>query len=768
MELFGGKLRQLFKREFKTKIKKNGNNGKSKNLTNHYIWSFAILIIVILLISLMLPRGRSYKYTDLKEGEVYVGEEIIAPFTFAINKTDEEYKNDLRRVEDEVLEVFNKEDSITAYQLKRINSFFDSLRSVIKLEDQVSTTTYQKELTRLLQSYRISSSDEIIYHLVKELKNQTIEEFQQNLIRIARDILSVGILNREKANIKKVDNKIAIVTDVEEIIADISTFYDRKEIEDVFVEKLRTTFKDDDLRVKAGYEILRAFITPNIIYDSEETNRRIVVAKKNVPIAKGTVLANERIIDRYERVTKDHIAKLNSLAIELADREAGKSVFLSILRFISKFLLIGLVLSIFLIFLIFTRAKLLTDLERIILISLIFLIVIFLAYNINQFGLSPYLIPITIGSMLLTIFFDARVGFVGTIILAIIIGCLRGNEFNISLISIFTGTIAVISVSRIRKRNWLVNSIFLIVSSYIISITIMEILNYTPFRVILRYWMFGLINGFLAPLFCYGLQVIFENVFDIVTDMRLLELSDLNSPLLRKLSMQAPGTYHHSLMVGNLAEAAAEAIGANSLLARVGSYYHDIGKIEKPEYYIENQIKNRNPHEKLSPSMSCLILTNHVRRGLELAKQHRLPKEIRDFIAEHHGTNMMSYFYQKALEKGNEDEIEESNFRYPGPKPSSKETGIVMLADAVEAASRTLKDPSASRIRGMVISIVQDRFKESELDDCPLTLRDLTKITESFEAVLLGTFHSRIEYPDQDEKLTPGKDKKIKEKNVEV
>ena len=280
--------------------------------------------------------------------------------------------------------------------------------------------------------------------------------------------------------------------------------------------------------------------------------------------------------------------------------------------------------------------------------------------------------------------------------------------------------------------------------------------------------MYGVMNGFLAPLFAYGLQVIFENIFDIVTDMRLLELSDLNSRILRKLAIRAPGTYHHSLMVGNLAEAAAEAIGAKALLSRVGSYYHDIGKIEKPEYFIENQIKSRNPHEKLSPSMSCLILTNHVRKGLEIAKEEKLPKEIRDFIAEHHGTNMMSYFYQKAEEKVSVEEIDESNFRYPGPKPSTKETGIVMLADAIEAASRTLKEPSASRIRGMVKAIVQDRFKESELDECPLTLRELTKITDSFETVLLGTFHARIEYPDQDEKLTPLKEKKTKEKNIGI
>jgi len=714
----------------------------------------------------MLPRGRSYKYTDLKVGEVYVGDEIIAPFKFAINKTDEQYKNDIKRAEEEVLTVFFRSDSVCEKQLEKIEIFFDSLSSIVLLKTQSVEMT--KELANLLQFNNINSSDEILHQLIKEEKDKTSQNFKQTLIRLERDICSLGILDKNKNDIKKVDNKILIITDVEELIEDVSIFYDEDEVEKVLAEKLRKAFEDNNFRVRTGFEILSAFLKPNIIFDSKETEQRIVESRNNVPLAKGTVLANERIIDRYERITEDHIAKLNSLSIELAERETEKGFFVIILRFISKFLLIGFIISIFVIFLIGNRIRTAEDFKKVLLMYIIFLIVTILAYNINLFNLSPYLIPITIGSMLLTIFFDNRIGFVGTMILAIIIGCLRGNEFNISVISLFAGTIAVLSVSRIRKRNWLLNSILLITASYIFSITIMEILHYTPFKTILRYWWFGLVNGFLSPLLAYGLQVIFENIFDIVTDMRLLELSDLNNPILRKLSIEAPGTYHHSLMVGNLAEAAADAINANSLLARVGSYYHDIGKMEKPEYFIENQQKIKNPHEKLSPSMSCLILTNHVKQGLEIAKEFKLPKEIRDFIEEHHGTNMMNYFYLKAMEKSNNEEINESNFRYPGPKPRTKETGIVMLADAIEAAARALKDPSASRIKGMVISLVQERFSQSELDDCPLKLQDLTKIIDSFQAVLLGTFHTRIEYPDQEEKLLPPKESKARKKNAEL
>ena len=741
-----------------------GSNGKKASFLDKYIWVLSILILVIFLISLMLPRGRSYTYSDLKEGEVYVGDEIIAPFTFAINKSEEEYNRDKKRAEQEILSAFTKDDSISSAQLFLLETFFDSLKII---NERSSKSSNQKEITRLFQEYNIIS-DETLLQFLTTINKKQIENFSKQLLRVARDVYSVGILDLQKDQIKKVDDRISVVTDSEEFIEEIAQLFDTQELAEAVLEKLRSALQSDESKIKAGYQIVFAFLKPNILYNSPETNKRIAENVKNVPIAKGTVLKKERIIDRYERVTKDHIAKLSSLAQELAEREVGKNDLIMIVRFFSKFLMIGMVISIFILFMIFNRLSILKDLKRVILIAVLFLLVTFLAYTIINLGLSPYLIPITIGAMLLTIFFDTRVGFVGTIVLGILIGCLRGNEFNISVISIVAGTISIFSVSRIKNRRWLMNSIFLIIGSYIFSITVMEVLRYTPFTMIVKFWGFGVINGLLSPLLVYGLLVIFEYFFDIVTDMRLLELSDLNSPLLRKLSIEAPGTYHHSLMVGNLAEAAADSIGANSLLARVGAYYHDIGKMEKREYFIENQMKMKNPHEKLSPSMSCLILINHVKKGLELAKKYKLPKEIRDFIAEHHGTNLISYFYNKALEKSDGEEINESSFRYPGPRPKTKETGIVMLADTIEAAARTLKDPSASRIRGMVISIVHERFRESQLDDCPLTLRDLTKIIDSFDTILLGRFHARIEYPDQEEKLTPVKEKKPKDKNAEV
>ncbi|NQU07903.1 MAG: HDIG domain-containing protein, partial [Candidatus Abyssubacteria bacterium] len=250
----------------------------------------------------------------------------------------------------------------------------------------------------------------------------------------------------------------------------------------------------------------------------------------------------------------------------------------------------------------------------------------------------------------------------------------------------------------------------------------------------------GIVPGSLIPL---------ESIFGIATSIRLLELSDLNHPLLKRMAMQAPGTYHHSLMVGNMAEAAAEEIGANSLLARVGSYYHDVGKMNKPLYFSENQRGAKNRHDELTPNMSALILTAHAKEGVELAREQRLNQPIIDFIEQHHGTSLMPFFYQKAMEQDQTHSVEEDNFRYAGPRPQSRETAICMLADSVEAASRSLSNPTHGHIKAMVEKIINNKFVDSQLDECDLTLKDLHGIADSFVRVLAGYLHSRVEYPEE-------------------
>ena len=384
-------------------------------------------------------------------------------------------------------------------------------------------------------------------------------------------------------------------------------------------------------------------------------------------------------------------------------------------------------------------------------IALVIVLVSLITFLVHRLDVSEYLVPSALGVMLLATLFDTRVGFAGTAVMSILVGALWGNEFNLMAVSFFTGIVGVLTIKRVRDRRQLVQAIFSLGGAYVFAITFMGFLRLLPFREIVKLWPYGALNGIFTPIVAYGLLPLVESVFDITTDFSLLELSNLNHPLLKRLSVQAPGTYHHSVIVGNLSEAAAQAVGANSLLARVGSYYHDIGKIEKSEYFVENQVRGENPHEKLTPRMSALILMNHVKRGLEIAEAYKLPEAIKDIVLQHQGTTRMNFFYRKAVEKKGSEETSDVDYRYPGPRPQSKEAAIVMLADAVEAATRALKEPTHSRLKGVIEDLVDERFKEGQLDESPLTLRDLERIKEAFLAILAGTFHTRVEYPEEED-----------------
>jgi putative nucleotidyltransferase with HDIG domain len=304
-------------------------------------------------------------------------------------------------------------------------------------------------------------------------------------------------------------------------------------------------------------------------------------------------------------------------------------------------------------------------------------------------------------------------------------------------------------VRGVQSRVKIAKAAIPIAIAYVISILFLHFLEYTFNVTILKEMAIGAVNALFSPILAMGLLIPLEQISGITTDLTLLELSDLNRPLLRKLALEAPGTYHHSIVVGNLAEAAAEAIGANPLLARAGAYYHDIGKIENKEYFIENQGNGDNIHDLISPETSASILRDHITKGLALAKKYRLPQIVSDFIPQHHGKNLMVFFYHKALKQSESDTIDLEKFRYPGPNPQSREAAILMLADIVEAASRSLKNPELIDIKKAVDQSIEARLDEGGFDDCDLTLKDIKQIREAFIRVLSGTIHQRIEYPDE-------------------
>ncbi len=370
-----------------------------------------------------------------------------------------------------------------------------------------------------------------------------------------------------------------------------------------------------------------------------------------------------------------------------------------------------------------------------------------------------YGLPFAFAAIVISIVLSPRIATLSSVIVAMFVCLVIDSRFSFFIYSFLGSIIAAQEVSHTRERKNIIRAGVAAGGANVLLIVALGLINGTIFSADAAMCLgMGVLGGVLSAVLAIGIVPIIEMTFNYTTDIKLLELADLNQPVLRQLLINAPGTYHHSILVGILSEAAAESVQANPLMARVSSYYHDIGKIKKAQYYIENQTGGENRHDKLQPSMSSLIIAKHVRDGVDLARQYRLGKPIIDIILQHHGTSCMNFFYQKARDLSDgEQTVSDSDFRYPGPRPQTKEAGIVMLADAVEATSKTLSEPTAARIQGMVQRIINNIFVDGQLDECELTLKDLHLIAESFNRVLNGIFHSRIDYPMKPEKETNGK-----------
>lgn len=379
----------------------------------------------------------------------------------------------------------------------------------------------------------------------------------------------------------------------------------------------------------------------------------------------------------------------------------------------------------------------------------LFLISFCIGYFVLRQGLSFYFIPIAIVPMLgVLLFNNLEVAYFLALATSLPLAILTCEPFKAWFIFMTSCTSAVILANGARKRSKLIRAGVIAGLLQLASLILLEnFLLVHPQR-----YLIILINGLLSGIITLGILPLFEYILQRVTNISLLELADLNHPVLQRMILEAPGTYHHSLIVGNLSDTACCAVGANGLLARIGAYYHDIGKLQKPEYFIENQNIKDNLHDDLSPTMSKLIIMNHVKEGLELAKKYSLSPALWSFIQQHHGNSLVYYFYQRALVgKEENQEVAEEIYRYPGPKPDTRETAIVLLADSVEAATRSLKDPTPDKIEEMVHKVINNKFIDGQLDECELSLKDIEKISGVFIKILCGMYHSRINYP-QDRK----------------
>lgn len=499
--------------------------------------------------------------------------------------------------------------------------------------------------------------------------------------------------------------------------------------------------------IQAVYRIMD--LEPNYIFDEAATKTaKEEAGQKEAPVLT-TVYRNQKIIGKGEVVTADHIAILKALGYQ-----RSKEPYIMILG-IGLFTLA--IFYMFRLFLIQFKLKTLEKENQLQLLVLLFLTMLVLARLIISIDISAeasiseliaFLIPVSTGAMLVAILLDKRLGMLFSFVVSLYIGFLCDGIVMYSAVSFLGSMAGIYGVSRFSQRTDWVKSALTIALMNTWAIISLALVSNSPWPVILWGVTMGCLNGFISPILAYGSLPFLESSFKITTSISLMELGNPSQPLLKELLIKAPGTYNHSILVGNLAESAADTVGADPILVRVGAYYHDIGKLRRPYFFIENQFRESNPHDKLTPSLSALILSAHVKDGIELGKKYKLPQKVMDFIAQHHGTSIMGYFYHKALEEtGNLEKVKESDFRYPGPKPQNKETALVMLADSVEAAVRSMH-VTGDKLEFAVKKIIQDKLQDGQLEDSNLTLSDLKNITIAFTQVLNGIYHSRIEYPE--------------------
>ena len=752
---------------------------------NHYWRQITILITVTILLSFFFPQGKtllySYQLNDVAQ------EEVVAPFNFPILKTSDQLQLDLEEALNSEPFLFLRSQDVVSKQIEVIDDYFKHINLIqlanIKLAES-KDDLYRNRFTEQFDLARInvqsdSAALEVLMETVEENYNFAFNDEKWNQIFLSdysnNSILDLDNLKKEIIQISRnrwaegiydipiseiLSKQVAIIMSSSEP-AELTEAIRYNDIQDAWTKarmEVTNRFPNNiNFSRDLGYSLIVEFMKPNLIYDRETTERRQQARQDRVPRNKGIILKNERILDANTRVTEDDLQKLFSLSVAIDNKAMQESSTDIVLAYVGRILVIGIIVSFFFTFLLTYRKPIFDDWRMVLLIGLIFSIEVGLAFLIKQnLELSEYLIPIIVAAMVLTIMFDARIAFMGITSIILLVTILIGNNVEFMVTAMFNSSVGIYAVRQLRRRSQLFTAIFALLGSSALVIIGQGLFKGHTWLLMGNDMLNLSIVAILSPIVTYGLIGLLEVSFSITTNLTLIELLDFQHPLLKRLQHEANGTFNHSIVVGNLAEACADAISANSLLCRVGAYYHDLGKMVRPEYYIENQYSGENRHDTLTSVMSAKIIKNHVTDGLELAKEYSLPTIVSDFIPMHHGTTRVEYFYRKALEEDNK--VDEVQFQYPGPKPNTKETGILMICEAVEAAVRSIKEPDIMKIEAMIDKIINMRVTAGQLSECPLTMDELTRIKGKVDGssgllpVLRGIYHIRIEYPD-DNKL---------------
>jgi putative nucleotidyltransferase with HDIG domain len=666
-----------------------------------------MMALCVFFVTLFLPKQARFRF-EYEKGKTWMQKDLYSPYNYAIQKTNEEIEEDKNEVLNSVLPVYQNDTELALSSIEAFNSEFESKWNGSGIDKDLKEQ-YKSQGNKLLQT---------IYN--RGLINPVLK-YQRN---------------GPNYNFSLLNNNVSVQLNTADAYNTTSAL---KFIQEQIQNNPQIKSSDWLLRLVTNH------LKANYVYNDILTEKLEENALNSISTTRGMVQKGELVVAKGTMVNAGIYQKLESL--RAAYEEDAKVAGDSRLVLFGQLLLAGLIISLLMVFLFLFRKDIYADNRQISLILLVITgMLVSLSWAIRIKAPSVYYIPFCIVPIIIRILFDTRLALNIHLLVVLIAGFFVPNSFEFAFLQISAGMVAIYSIKNLIKREQFLISALLILLNYFIaflgislirdgSFTDIEWLNFVPF-----------IFSVLLSLLAYPLIYAFERMFGITSDVTLMELTNTNSKLLRDLAFKAPGTFQHSLQVANLAEAAIFKIGGNALLVRAGALYHDIGKIVNPQFFIENQVRGINPHDSISYEQSAQIIIQHVNQGVEIARKHQIPEMLIDFIRTHHGNTRVDYFYQSFLKNFPEKFVDENIFRYPGPIPFSKETAVLMLADSVEAASRSLKEPDALSISDLVERIIDYKLNQDQLNDSDITLKDIETIKMIFKTMLMGIYHVRIEY----------------------
>lgn len=698
-----------------------------------------LLLALAIVTYLLFPSAPAVESPIFEVGSVAT-QSVIAPFAFTVRKSDAELARERDELARSVKSIFEFRPQALDSAQRALQTFMDSLGAAARAADhRPGAAARRTAVQRTAAALGVSLAPAEAEYLALAARRRAMEDgLRRALSRwLGGGVAAIGEMDeiRGEVIVRRDGTERSVSAD------SLPTF-------ESFLRHARAMQPDPNSSVADALylKLLSGFFRPTLRLDRVATEARRQELRSSVDVNRYQVRAGEKIVGEHEVVGQAEFEKLRALHDALQRQSSGQR---ALGRIAGSIAYNALVLAIFGIAIVLFRPQLYRSFRSLLLVGAVFLVVIVaasLAATVQP--VHPELIPVALAAIILSVLFDPRISMIAAMILAVLVGgqsAFRGT--NALFLNLVGGAAAALSVRAILRREQSYQYVITIGVAYLFAaIAIGLSLGWTASAIASSAGL-GVGNAVFSVVFAMFLIPLAERFTGITTHLTLIEYSDLNRPLLRRLSLEAPGTYAHTMAMANLVEAACSAVGANGLLGRVGSYYHDIGKLRKPQFFVENQAGGRNPHDKLKPSTSASIIRNHVREGMELAAEYRIPPAIAAFIPEHHGTGAISYFLEKARERDGGVSQSSPEFVYPGPIPQSAETAICMLADGVEASVRVLADPTPARVRDVIERIVRQRVEQGQLRDAPLTLRQLEIVKDQFAHALAGMYHSRIDYP---------------------